>query len=418
MRSVVVNLPLSYPPLLLRGVMVSDWLYPKLEVYPEDAKEFLRGYSQPDPLWALHSPLGYSQTLLQGLNGRINALKRLFQNVEWNMFFTVFSETDFLLHKDYDNIVNGEKSHPSRSVFRRIDQFIGWVLDRLPEDCLLLVVSDHGFAKYKCVVHVNSLLRNLGLITLKAFRHVSSGFGGRLPIPRFAYRYIYRSKNLRRLAGPILDYLGFSYASLYLRIPASKSYAFMLPDHFGIYINSRDIFSSWLLRRREATTIKLRLMRLLRRIKNPQSGSRLFSAVYAREAVFSGPSVRRIPHIILVPSAPCWMDHEVAGAPVEVRTHIDHSLRGMAVLYGEDVKPKTRLKDASLLDITPTILHYLGLPVDSRIDGKPLLEAFKPSSDARLRPIKFGDYLSKWRTTLKFKLLREKIKHRERRTHK
>ncbi|RLE73134.1 MAG: hypothetical protein DRJ45_00705 [Thermoprotei archaeon] len=412
MESVVVNLPLSYPPRLFRGVMVSDWLYPKLKVYPEEESAFLRGYSQPDPLWALYSPAGYSRTLLEGLNGRIGAIKRLFQNVNWDMFFVVFSETDFLLHKDYENIINGGNSHPSRNVFHKIDSFVGWILDRLPQDCLLLVVSDHGFAKYRCVVHVNSLLRNLGLITLKAFRRGTTDFSGRLPIPRFAYRYIYRSRNLRRLVGPVLDYLGFNSASLYLRIPASKSYAFMLPDHFGIYINSRDIFSNWLLKKREAVSIKRKLIRLLRRIKNPKNGNHLFSAVYAREDVFSGPNVHRIPHIILVPSAPCWMDHEIAGAPVEVRTHIDHSLTGMVVLYGCDVKAGTKLKGASLLDITPTILHYLGLSVDSRADGRPLLEAFKPSSAVRQRPVRFGDYLSRWRAALKFKLLREKIKHR------
>ncbi len=53
-----------------------------------------------------------------------------------------------------------------------------------------------------------------------------------------------------------------------------------------------------------------------------------------------------------------------------------HRPSGAIGLYGKIVKRGYRLTDASVLDIAPTVLYLLGLPVDTKMKGRVLLEAF------------------------------------------
>jgi tetratricopeptide (TPR) repeat protein/predicted AlkP superfamily phosphohydrolase/phosphomutase len=56
-----------------------------------------------------------------------------------------------------------------------------------------------------------------------------------------------------------------------------------------------------------------------------------------------------------------------------------HRIDGSIALYGSIVKQGFRIADASVLDIAPTILYLLGLPVDRKMTGKVLLDAFDDS---------------------------------------
>lgn len=55
-----------------------------------------------------------------------------------------------------------------------------------------------------------------------------------------------------------------------------------------------------------------------------------------------------------------------------------HSPYGMACISGLGIKKNEKLYGATLLDVTPTILSLLGLPVGADMDGRPWLETFDP----------------------------------------
>jgi predicted AlkP superfamily phosphohydrolase/phosphomutase/tetratricopeptide (TPR) repeat protein len=54
-----------------------------------------------------------------------------------------------------------------------------------------------------------------------------------------------------------------------------------------------------------------------------------------------------------------------------------HRPFGVVCLKGPDLKKNDRLYGASILDVTPTILTMLGLPIGRDMDGRPWLEAFE-----------------------------------------
>ena len=63
---------------------------------------------------------------------------------------------------------------------------------------------------------------------------------------------------------------------------------------------------------------------------------------------------------------------------------------GITALRGPGVKKNQGLPEASLLDLAPTILYYMGLPIPSYMDGRVLSEAFEESF-SQANPVQYKD---------------------------
>lgn len=68
---------------------------------------------------------------------------------------------------------------------------------------------------------------------------------------------------------------------------------------------------------------------------------------------------------------------------------VEHSPYGIIVMKGPGIKKDELVFGASLLDVTPTLLHIFGLPSANDMDGKVLIHAFE--SDEVLSPIESWD---------------------------
>jgi arylsulfatase A-like enzyme len=55
-----------------------------------------------------------------------------------------------------------------------------------------------------------------------------------------------------------------------------------------------------------------------------------------------------------------------------------HHPDGIAIFCGPGVRPGGRVAQASVLDVTPTVLALLGMPVGRDMDGRVLTEAITP----------------------------------------
>lgn len=87
-------------------------------------------------------------------------------------------------------------------------------------------------------------------------------------------------------------------------------------------------------------------------------------------------------NIILISDHGFYPDHN---RPINLPTEpagpaYEHSPYGIIVMNGPDIKKDELIYGASLLDITPTILHIYGLPVGQDMDGKVLSNAFCENS--------------------------------------
>ena len=59
------------------------------------------------------------------------------------------------------------------------------------------------------------------------------------------------------------------------------------------------------------------------------------------------------------------------------RAHLDHETHGIFLAAGPHIRRGVEVQGASVLDLTPTVLHYLGFPVAKDMDGKVLENVFK-----------------------------------------
>ena len=62
---------------------------------------------------------------------------------------------------------------------------------------------------------------------------------------------------------------------------------------------------------------------------------------------------------------------------------VQHRDLGILVMAGPGIKKDERIYGASLLDITPTALHAMGLPVGKDMDGRPLINAFDDGREVK-----------------------------------
>ncbi|MBU1701940.1 MAG: alkaline phosphatase family protein [Candidatus Eisenbacteria bacterium] len=51
--------------------------------------------------------------------------------------------------------------------YQKMDDIVGWTMDRLPEDGAILICSDHGFSTWKWSFNINTWLRQNGFLALK-----------------------------------------------------------------------------------------------------------------------------------------------------------------------------------------------------------------------------------------------------------
>src|SRR5207249_2372029 len=65
------------------------------------------------------------------------------------------------------------------------------------------------------------------------------------------------------------------------------------------------------------------------------------------------------------------------------RAHLDHETQGIFIAAGPHIRRGAKIDGASVLDLTPTILHYLGFAVAKDMDGKVLQDAFEPEFAAK-----------------------------------
>jgi tetratricopeptide (TPR) repeat protein len=72
------------------------------------------------------------------------------------------------------------------------------------------------------------------------------------------------------------------------------------------------------------------------------------------------------------------------------RAHLDHETHGIFMAAGPHLRKGVEISGASVMDLTPTVLHYLGFPVAKDMDGK-VVESIFTSKFRADHPIRYID---------------------------
>jgi len=342
-RSVVLNVPGTYPARPMRGALVAGFVAPKLEraVHPPPLLERLRaiGYRVDlDNAAARGAFDRLEEDLFATFAARRQAVRMLLDDPEhgdWDLFVAVVTETDRLYHFLWNGMADGDERVVD--LFHRfhaeLDTFAGWLAERLPEGTELLLMSDHGFTSARLDVFTNAWLVERGYLAFDADE------------PR-----------------------GMSAIS-----PRSSVYS-LDPGRF--YVNRAGARPRGSVPPDQAEAVVDRLVADLADFRDPASGELVYGELLRRGQAYHGPEAARGPDVILTLRPGYELKGGTKGTAVfrppgqglaGMHTADDSHLylRGHAIREGRG--------QIDLHDVAPTIAELLGVDLADRFQGRSLL---------------------------------------------
>jgi len=382
--SIVANVPVTYPPRKIRGIMISgmgtpspksEFTYPKS--YKKKIQQVVPDYS-PELDWQDYR--GRLDEFYEDIQEVTEQKVRLFWHLfslDWNLLFFVITETDRIQH-----VLWGTRKLVE--YYRRIDRFLVDVAKEIQgENIILVLISDHGFRSVRKVLYINYLLKELGLARTREAR--LSGWLERGGITKSHLWAPLRRSGLTRLHSRIPPKI---LHILRKSIPGESNieYDFNLDEtkavmigKGGIYLSKRD---NSIVSDKEPDSTAKSIAENLMDVRDPETGDRVIERTYQNSELYSGPFSDWGPDLVAVPSQDYILVWRMAKKAVEASSFQkgDHDPEGIFLIRGEDVREDTAIAETTVYDIAPTILHILGVSVPDSMDGRVIREVFEHES--------------------------------------
>lgn len=407
----VLNVPVTYPVSPVNGYLVAGLLTPKnirrMTHPPGLLDEIERELGEP---YRIYTESVYAKGQVDALLSdyrhvldlRVRTARHLLRTRPTDFFMVHFFVTDRIMHELWHCMDSGHPRHdPSEAAaygdailhsFQKVDGYLQEVLEGLGPETTLIVMSDHGFGPLWKTIYLNVWLLSEGYLVLRrdAVSRVKRWLFDLGATPANAYRLLsrvglagFKSSIHRGRRDSLLRRFFLSFAD----VDWSRSRAYAMGNKLGmVYIN---------LRRREPdgivspgaeyAALREELVAGLSRACDPETGEGLFGEILRREEVYHGPYLDQAPDLLLIPRD---FRHQVLGASdfvsgrfVETALGMsgDHRPDGLVMIQGAGCRRGHRLEGARIIDLAPTILALMGLPVPGDMDGRVLAEAFEES---------------------------------------
>jgi predicted AlkP superfamily phosphohydrolase/phosphomutase len=419
---VVMNVPISYPVEPVDGVLVSGWMTPYFATdftWPPEVADELRAAVgdyriYPSETFAEGRRDSFFRACDDLLEMLTEANLHFMKSREWDLFVTVYFDTDRILHQLWHYLDPGhpwrggdegaDLSGPVRRYFSRLDRDIGRLCAEAGGDTRVVLMSDHGMGRASNFVVLNNLLLDLGVLQLAD--------DWRTRLKRIAFRSGVTLRNIHRLADrlglakhaeyktgygldPVLKKLFLSFDDVDWR----KTRAYSFGRHYGaLYLNVKGreplgCVESGAQYDRARDEIAERLTSHV----DSRLGRPLVARCVRGEDVYHGARSDEAPDLVVLPfdeSDIFYGLSDFGSNKVWDRTyrysgmHRDH---GLVVMAGPGIRAGQTIDRAAIVDLAPTLLHWLGLGVPEDMDGRVLEEAVeeehRESNPVRLRPV-------------------------------
>jgi len=408
----VINVPMTYPPEPVNGFLISGMDSPRLDraySFPSslsrEIDEVCGGYvvdcstQGPKGLSREQMTSLYTQRLLQLTRERGSIARYLWQKYDPDLFMVVFGAADRIQHtagEAIESLEEGESSGLSRyiaEVYRCVDSEIARFLDRIDESWTVMIVSDHGAARYRRVFNLSYWLAE------NRFLHLSKGRTlGTLThwMQRAKHKLLYalrlETRHGKRRTSPLLHIIDWE---------RTKAYAFGAFGSIFLNLRGREPCGS-VGPDKEYEDLCAEISERLLEARDPLTGTRLVQSVHRAQDIYSGEYLSRAPDLLVTPSKGYFvrnsLDHyEWAltypsgsyGRRSIMHTGM-HSPEGVFIAWGPVTNKRAEIQNAQIIDIAPTILYLLGEPIPREMDGRLLEEAIHPEYLAH-NPVLFGD---------------------------
>jgi len=267
----------------------------------------------------------------------------------------VFDITDRLQHMFFRYL---QKDHPAnadkdtvehkdaiRDLYKKMDDLVGRTMDTLPEDSVLMVMSDHGFKPFRRGVNLNSWLWREGYLVLKEDAPSGSQW----------YQDVDWSKTKAYAVG-----LG----GIYLNLRGRRARGIVVPGE-------------------EEEQLRAEIAEKLRGLQDDASGESAVAEVYDLKQLYSGPYVGEAPDLLCGFAVGWRVSWNCATGTIDPEIFEDNtkSWSGDHCMNPPDVpgiffsNRAIEGETINIMDIGPTVLDLFGVEVPAYCDGRAKLKA-------------------------------------------
>ena len=396
----VIGVPVTYPPEKINGFLVPGLLTPKEaknQSYPGDiideVREIAPDYKFSPKEWTRgYDPKEWVDEMHDDIDDKVNVATHFMETKEWDMMMVHFMERDQVQHFmwNYHEDENHEWD-PVFDIYKKADEAIGRISEQLNEDDTLLIMSDHGFGPLRYDFHIDTWLLREGYIKFKdnfatQFKKFFFNRGvnkeSLYPIGEYLYPVANKINFINNVldvaSNPLFEWLFLSSQN----VDWENTVAYSHSEIGHIYLNVKGREPRGCVDPEDVPEVRQEIIEKLRELENPFTGKKITSQVYEGDKYYHGDKAHLAPDIIFLPD-----DMEIIGkGAYEFLTHKTvnksrfqtghHRMDGLFFAAGPHVKSNNDV-DAGIIDLAPTILYDLGLPVLDSMDGEVIATAFK-----------------------------------------
>jgi predicted AlkP superfamily phosphohydrolase/phosphomutase len=374
-ETIMVNVPLTFPPPEITGKLIAGGVLPKRRsfTYPQSLESELEEAGAPWPIngtsWVTfrNRPEPLLEEADRFIRARQRACEHLLDTSDWQVACLVFVETDRIQHclskyissdhPEYAGLSTTAIAEKVRDVYRLLDQCLGRLVARTRPEDLVLFMSDHGMQSCTGAVNMDRLLERLGFLEFSASNAVLGPmqWGPVRTVARKAY-------DLLGLHGRVSLPQSVSWSK-------TKAYTSVRSTGEGISVNLAGRESRGIVDPADFEKLRDQVAEAVSSFVDPRTGQNPVGRAWRREEVFKGKYSANAPDLILEPAPLYSLTH--ARAAVEPADWLsgDHRVDGVLAAAGGQVDPSSFPDTARLVDLAPTILAAVGAPASVRHSG-------------------------------------------------
>ncbi len=334
----VMNVPVTYPPRAVNGIMIGCFLCTQIEKIaspPAISAELKNmGYKIDADAWIARENLDkFLEEVNTTLEKRTEAMFHFLAKEDWDYFHTHIMETDRINHFLWEHMELDEPKYAKAffQFYKRLDDILGEVEQKIGEDAEFIVLSDHGFCTIKKEIYLNNYLEEAGILK-------------------------FNNSQPESIADMHEDSTAYS----------------LIPGRVFVNLNGREPNGSISPGNYEKTREKL--TETLLNLKEKDTGEFIIKEVIRRENIYEGQNIGSAADLIAVPHDGYDLKGNVnkevfgeKGALVGMHTFED------SLLF---VRNKSLLKQNNQFwigDLAPTILNMMNIPIPNDMDGVALV---------------------------------------------
>lgn len=354
-RVILLGIPPSYPPKAVNGVQVGCFLTPSTQstyTYPPEVKAEVEraagGYVFDVEGFRTDDKDALLKRIYEKTRKHFAVARHFLRTRPWDFFMMVEMGVDRIHHGFWKFM---DPAHPKyepgnpyetaiREYYRCVDAEVGEVLALLPEETVVLVLSDHGAKKMDGGICFNEWLIQKGYLTLESYPDQ------RTPVDKVAIDW-----SRTKAWGD-----GGYYGRLFLNVKGREPQGIVEPG--------------------DAERIRTDLISEIEAIQDP-AGKNIGSRAHRPEDLYR--ECRGVPPDLLVYFGN--LDWRSVGAVGLRSIHTfendtgpddaNHAQFGMCILADPRNGGAKRVEGLHLLDCAPTVLKLFGLPVPADMRGRP-----------------------------------------------